>query len=387
MKIGNTKYKSLRNFTRKMTEKRIHIVSLDVPFPPNYGGVIDIYNRAKALKDAGWKVILHCFEYGRDTHHPFSEIADEVIYYKRLHPISSLFSTSPYIVKSRANKTLLKRLSCDNAPVLLEGQHCTAFLKELARQDRKVLIRMHNIEWQYYAELAKRETTFLKKWFYRRESEKLRQDEFRLKKNMLLCITPSDTAYYLKNGFSAVYLPSNLPAFPAPIHTTEHYFLFHGNLSVAENEEAVLKICKEITQKKADCNILIAGKEPSKQLRQAISNAGLKLVANPDTEEMNHLIAQAKGHLLISFQTTGLKMKVLYALASGKPCLATPEILSGTDFTPFCSLWDYKHQSLPDAMGRLNALSEDARTERLDFLKEHFGSMKVVGIINCCLVE
>lgn len=30
--------------------RRFHVVSLQVPFPPDYGGVIDIYYKLKALK-------------------------------------------------------------------------------------------------------------------------------------------------------------------------------------------------------------------------------------------------------------------------------------------------------------------------------------------------
>ena len=30
--------------------RRLHVVSLQVPFPPDYGGVIDIYYKLKALK-------------------------------------------------------------------------------------------------------------------------------------------------------------------------------------------------------------------------------------------------------------------------------------------------------------------------------------------------
>ena len=42
----------------------LHIVSFDIPYPANYGGVIVIFNQIKALHAAGVKVILHCFQYG-----------------------------------------------------------------------------------------------------------------------------------------------------------------------------------------------------------------------------------------------------------------------------------------------------------------------------------
>ena len=45
--------------------RRFHVVSLQVPFPPDYGGVIDIYYKLKALKKMGYETWLHTFRYDR----------------------------------------------------------------------------------------------------------------------------------------------------------------------------------------------------------------------------------------------------------------------------------------------------------------------------------
>ena len=42
----------------------IHIVCLDAPAPPDYGGAIDMYYTIIALAKTGRKPILHYFEYG-----------------------------------------------------------------------------------------------------------------------------------------------------------------------------------------------------------------------------------------------------------------------------------------------------------------------------------
>ena len=48
-----------------MSDLHLHIISFDIPYPANYGGVIDVYYKAKALSEKGVKVHLHCFQYGR----------------------------------------------------------------------------------------------------------------------------------------------------------------------------------------------------------------------------------------------------------------------------------------------------------------------------------
>ena len=45
--------------------KDIHIVSFNVPYPADYGGVIDVYYKLKALAALGIRVHLHCYQYGR----------------------------------------------------------------------------------------------------------------------------------------------------------------------------------------------------------------------------------------------------------------------------------------------------------------------------------
>ena len=44
-----------------MQNKALHIISFDNPFPPKYGGVIDVFYKIKALHSLGVKIYLHCF--------------------------------------------------------------------------------------------------------------------------------------------------------------------------------------------------------------------------------------------------------------------------------------------------------------------------------------
>jgi hypothetical protein len=130
-------------------DKHLHIVSLDVPYPPDYGGMTDIFFRIKALYAEGVKIHLHCFDYGRGEHSQLNKYCNEVIYYKRKTALKSLSFKLPYIVKSRDNKTLIKNLLKDDYPVLLEGIHCTYFLFTGKLKNKKVFVRLHNVEFEY----------------------------------------------------------------------------------------------------------------------------------------------------------------------------------------------------------------------------------------------
>lgn len=360
--------------------KKIHLVSFDVPFPPDYGGVLDVYLRAKGLKKLGYSVILHCYEYGRGREHDFSGIADEIYYYDRKNGVKSVLSNLPYIVKSRNSEELLKRLLADDHPVLLEGQHCTFGIDELIKKHRKVAVRMHNIEWQYYRDLAQDAKTASERLFFRLESRKLKKHELKLKNVPLLCISKSDREYYQNKGFQAMYLPVTIhpDLILAPLEA-EPFALYHGNLSVPENREAVEKLILENQREKIDLPMIIAGKNPSANLTKKIESQGWRCVANPTDSELNDLMRSCSVHLLIGFKSSGIKLKVIRALLTGKPCIATKEMTGTSGLENQCEIWD---PVLPLSEKIKQVLAENHPAEnRLEELEEEFGVEKLKAVL------
>ena len=120
-----------------MTENHLHIIAFDVPYPANYGGVIDVFYRLKALIEAGVKVHLHCFEYGRGEQEILKR-CHEVKYYKRDTSFIKQLSLTPFIVNSRRSKSLVQDLLKDDYPILCEGLHTTAVLLDKRLKNRKI---------------------------------------------------------------------------------------------------------------------------------------------------------------------------------------------------------------------------------------------------------
>ena len=78
--------------------KHLHIVSFNVPYPPDYGGVIDVFYKIKSLHDLGIKIYLHCFPYGREESEELNKICEKVYYYPRRKFYQAIYSNVPYIV-------------------------------------------------------------------------------------------------------------------------------------------------------------------------------------------------------------------------------------------------------------------------------------------------
>lgn len=103
-----------------MPDMHLHIISFDIPYPPNYGGIIDVYYKLVALKRAGVKIHLHCYEYGRKPAQELEQWCENVYYYPRSTGIWNSLYKRPYIVQSRRSKELINRLIQDEYPILLK---------------------------------------------------------------------------------------------------------------------------------------------------------------------------------------------------------------------------------------------------------------------------
>ena len=80
-----------------MSEVHLHIISFTIPYPPNYGGAIDVFYKIKALHSAGVKVHLHCFSYDlnlKNTAMKYIIIPEKPGCDQRLHGNPTLFTAA-----------------------------------------------------------------------------------------------------------------------------------------------------------------------------------------------------------------------------------------------------------------------------------------------------
>jgi len=325
-----------------MSDNHIHIVAFDVPYPANYGGVIDVFFKLKALAERGVKVHLHTFEYGRGHSDVLEKICFSVNYYKRDTSFKKSLQRLPYIVTSRISKDLIQNLKKDSYPILLEGLHTCSVLFEKSFESRKIFVRTHNVEHDYYRHLAKSEKNFYKRLFFVAESAKLRKFEPILKNaSGILAISNNDFDYFRRH-YKNVHL---IPAFNGfedvnVIEGQGNYVLYHGKLDVAENYNAAEFLIKKVFN---DINVKlkIAGMNPQEHLAAlVVENQNVELISNPNDETMQNLIRNAQINILVTAQATGLKLKLLNALFNGRYCLVNSKMVDGLNINNLCVVAD-----------------------------------------------
>ena len=361
----------------------LHVVSFDIPYPANYGGVIVIYNQIKALHALGVKVILHCFQYGERTPQPeLAQYCQEVYYYKRSRSIIWQLSFFPFIMQTRMNRSLLKRLKKDNHPILFEGMHTAGFVLKKSLRHRQKIVRMHNVEWQYYEQLWKLTSNLIpqEKLYYFIESIKLQRMEpyILLHADELIAISTNDEAYFKQWKANTHYIPAFHPnTFVESQLGRGEYVLFHGKLSVPDNERAAIWLVEEVIAG-MEVPFIIAGMEPTQRLKDLIRpHDHIKLIENPDDTTMNNLIRNAHINLLYSFQNAGIKLKLINALFRGRFCIVNENIASGTNLEKLCYVRNSAAAIRQTIEALLNAPFEQNRIdERRALLETEYSNLE-----------
>ena len=325
-----------------MKEKHLHIICLDVPYPVDYGGVFDLFHKIRSLHAAGVKVHLHCFEYGRGRQPVLNDYCEEVHYYSRCEGHKGFSHRLPYIVSSRSCGELLTRLLEDDHPILLEGIHCTYLLNDERFNDRRIVLRLHNVEYQYYRQLYLSEKSLFKKIYYLHESNLLCQYEQRIAGRVrILAVSSKDQEQYCRE-FGATDIDT-IPVF-LPFEQVKSkegtgcFCLYHGNLSVSENEQVVIWLLKKVFAG-MEMPFIISGKNPSAKLSRLIAQyPHVCLLPNPSEDELQDLIAKAQVNILPSFNCTGVKLKLLNALFNGRHCIVNADAVEGTGLQNACHI-------------------------------------------------
>jgi hypothetical protein len=244
-------------------------------------------------------------------------------------------------VASRENEELLKNLQKDENPILFEGLHTTFYLDHPSLAKRIKIVRNHNIEHEYYNNLYKIEKSYIRRIFFKKESERLKKYEPILKHaNYVLGISQKDTDYLKLKGYRSRWISAFHPNDCVDINLEErgNFIFYHGNLGVAENNHAALYLVKSVFNL-CPYPAIIAGSNPSLELRKAIRNSkNITLIDNLSSNQILEHIHQAHINILVTFQATGIKLKLLNSLYKGKHIIVNSPMVENTGLEDLCHI-------------------------------------------------
>lgn len=349
--------------------KKLHIICFDVPFPATYGGVIDVFFKIQSLYKSGAKIYLHAFEYGRKEQAILKEYCAEVHYYQRKTSLVKALGPLPYIVCSRSDEQLIKNLRRIDAPILFEGLHSTLVLHKKKFTDRKLLVRTHNIEHQYYKQLAVSETNLFKKFYYSIASIKLKKYENVLKhSDQILSISKEDAKHFrTKYGEKITFLPAFQPYQKLHQLSKKGYFaMYHGNLNITDNIKVALFLIDVF--KIINYPLVIAGQTKDKKLLSKIDQAkNISFISITDEDQLLELFHRAHINVLYSFNNSGVKLKLINSLFQSRFVIANSKITAGSGLESLCVIAENKTEIIQQV---LKLIDTDFSKEDIEHRKE-----------------
>ena len=196
-------------------------------------------------------------------------------------------------------------------------------------------------------------------------------------KAKFIAVSQKDVEAYKSMGCADIqYLPVFLPFEEVDSKTGRgDYCLYQGNLSVAENEKAAIWLMRRVFND-IDLPLMIAGKNPSEKIRDhAKEMSNVTLAANPSADNMEQLISRAQVNILPSFNTTGVKLKLLNALFVGRHCLVNTKGVEGSGAEPLCCIADdaATMKKMLKALYLKDFGADDIQLRKA-FLKEHYNN-------------
>ena len=323
-----------------MQDKILNIVAFDNPYPPNYGGVIDVYYKIKALYEIGFEIHLHCFvkEIPKE-YHELQLITASVNFYKTDVKWYHIFSSLPISVISRRNHNLIKNLLSNNAPILFESLKTTCLVSDIRIKNRVKLLRLHNLEQNYFKGIAKSERNLLKKYFFFKEAKKFESYEVWNSFDLVLTLSEFENLYLIQKKISTRYVPvfhgnkevGRLSEFGQNI-------LFHGDLSTPDNLKVGLFLI-DVFKELPDYELVIASSCKKEMIESRICN--IPNITFVDLVDFNHLLELfEQAHICISwsFQNSGTKLKLINALFNSRFSLINENIIDDNKIVALCSV-------------------------------------------------
>lgn len=219
--------------------------------------------------------------------------------------------------------------------VHIESSRYDFVVKDAKKHNKKVIIRLHNIERDYGLNALQREWSIGN--IIRYKSFKINEKRCVKKADRLIFITQQDVtrAEHLYGGIADKSMVNpvcmNLSNIDVTNYTGKkskrYTFLITGSLSFGPNSDGIIwfienvwnRLCKDIY---IDADLIVAGSKPTDELKVLISkNDTISLIDTP--KDMAPYLLKADAYIAPIFDGAGMKVKVAEALSFGLPVIGT----------------------------------------------------------------
>lgn len=326
---------------------KLIIIAHDLPYPPNHGGRVDMWNRIIAFSRFG--VHIHLVTWSDQEILPeqidfINRFVKSVfIYIRNRNPLLALHPKYPSTVISRKindkqyNQLInyLKQVEPDI--VFLDGIHGAISAVNIANNLKiPIIYRSHNVEHKYVRGLVEAENNIFKKLFLWTKIHRTFMTEcmVRRKANQIYDISKRDAEIWhdiedmVPSKVLSPYLMLDDNSNEKPKSSEQDIdILYIGNMNMSNNVYGLKWFIKYIAPLLKEMKIVLAGSNPVDEIRLLCRTNSLQLIPNPP--EVQSLYERARVLINPIWHGSGVNIKMIEMLATGKPVISTTIGASG----------------------------------------------------------
>lgn len=342
-----------------------------VPFPPQGGGVLQrSANLLKAVASThevtllafNQKEILRIYDPDLNISLPAALTAMKKICHevkvvdiecdmrragKLRLALSSLFSTLPYsirwLVSDNYKRVLDEAIAGNEYDVIwFDTISLTQYRLEPEMDKSLTILNHHNIESDMMFRRAIKETNYLKKGYFYLEAYKLKIYEANevgrfninvtcsnLDSKRIASISPGITSRVIPNGVDTTFFSPDSETVPDP-----YFLIFIGGMSWYPNREAMLFFARQVWPLLKNTipgiNMHVVGESPPQEIVD-LSKADNNYHVHGFVDDIKNIFYKAGIYVCPISDGGGTKLKILDAMAMGKPIVAHPVACEGID--------------------------------------------------------
>lgn len=320
-----------------MKDKTLHLISFDQPYPPNYGGIIDVFFKLRALHQAGCVIYLHCFSFNGQPNEELNRYAEKVYYYKIKQSPFFIFKKNPLSIASRNGKQLAQNIAKMKAPILFESLKTIDVLRFIEPDFSPIFLRLHNIEKDYFKGIANSETNLLKRILFNLEAYKYKGIEESLNRfQKVFTLSKYENNYVNTRAKNACFIPvfhGNTAV--KDLSKFGDFALYHGDLRASDNRKVVAYLIELFRD--LPYPLKIASSTQQEWVNKQIGDSeNIQFVQLVDFKHLLQLFEQAHINISWSFQQSGTKLKVINALFNSRYSIINTNIIDDPVVNDLC---------------------------------------------------
>ncbi|HEX2868924.1 MAG TPA: glycosyltransferase family 4 protein [Ignavibacteriales bacterium] len=321
-------------------------VSPNFPFPPNDGGKIVIYYFYKSIRKSGNDIDFICtskIPVPMEERTAFDKENIPGVFYDRkissyFRLLKNLLLGKPVLINKfysrKFQRILMDKVTRGDYDLIhFEGLHSVPYALKLKKvmKDKKMVVRLHNVESQIIYRFFQTAKNPLLKLFFWNEYRHIRRLEKKCYSELknIIFITEDDRRLALRNDARDIrpYVMTagvDLDYFSGLDNKPKSNLLYLGSMDWKPNEDAVLWFIKNVfcrlLESYPDLKFFVVGKNPSEKMKkQASSN----IIVTGTVDDVRPYVEQA-GICVIPLRVGGgMRVKILELMAAGKPIITS----------------------------------------------------------------